>query len=259
MNLVVFLAGIADTKWPLSKFLVEPLAMRSANRLALSPFDEAALEVALKIREGNAATKITVAMTGGPESDALLRKVAAFKVDRLLRLEASTLAPFDAQALAPRLKTALQEFAPSPGLILIGREFGDYDNGVLPPCLAAALGVPFFGLAQHAVWEGKELKFFREQGAIEESLALAGPMVVSVTNDRRNRLRHPLMKNVMETKRMTFNEVTPGRNGELRVSLVAVGEMPQRSRAGDCHILSGAMESQIAELADILKPWSARS
>ena len=94
-------------------------------------------------------------------------------------------------------------------LILIGREFGDHDVGVIAACLAAELDRPFFALVQAVRWDGDRLELLREQGVVEETVGVEEQLVASVTNDRRNRLRHPLMKNVMEAKRAVIPVVVP--------------------------------------------------
>ncbi|VTZ27581.1 Electron transfer flavoprotein subunit beta [Methylocella tundrae] len=258
MNVVVFLAGIADPKWPLSAVSTDVVKARADNHVALSPFDEAALETAMKIRDGWPGTRLTVAMIGGPESEILLRKVAAYRVDRVARIDARTLSPWDSRALAARLAATLAELDAGADLILIGREFGDCDAGGLPPCLAATLGWPFFGLTQHAEWDGECLSLLREQGSIEEKASVTGPLVASVTNDRRNRLRHPLMKNVMEAKRMNIVTVTPPKVGASRVSLAEICGIAAATREVACRVLDGPLDAQVAELAAFLGPWSAR-
>jgi electron transfer flavoprotein beta subunit len=260
VNVTVFLAGIADPKWPVAGISIDIFADRAKNRMALSPFDEAALEIALKIRDGKSETKVTIAMPGGPESDALLRKIAAYRPDRVARIDAQGQHPFDAREHATQLAALANELEAATDMILIGREFGDCDAGALPPCLAATLGWPFFGLAQFAHWEEGRLFFIRElSSGIEETLELNEPLVVSVTNDRRNKLRYPLMKNVMETKRMNFAPMASPSGVQPRVSLSALTPAPERSRNVACRLFSAAPEVQVAELAAFLTPWKVRS
>jgi electron transfer flavoprotein beta subunit len=259
MNVLVLLAGVADPKWPLSAVAEPPSAARVRNHMGFSPFDEAALEVALKIRDGDRQTRLTVAVTGGAESETLLRKAAAFRPDRIVRVAADSLAVWDARQLAIQLRHVVTELAPDAELILTGREFGDFDSGALPPVLACVLGCPFFGLAQHAQWEAERLVLVREQGRFEERLAVTGRMVASVTNDRRNRLRHPLMKNVMEARRATIGLSEPPEADNSTVVLrdIVAARPPQREV--ECRVLTGPLSSQIAELARFLEPWRAQS
>jgi electron transfer flavoprotein beta subunit len=259
MNVVVLLAGVADPRWPLAAVSTDFLGDRARNHICLSPFDEAALEIALKIREGRSGTRVTVAMTGGVESDPLLRKVAAYRPDRAVRIDGATLAFHDAHTLAATLAAMVPQLDAAVDMVLIGREFGDCDSGTVPPCLAATLGWTFFGLAQHAQWQDGRLWLVREQGSIEESVPMIGQWVVSVTNDRRNRLRHPLMKNVIEARRMSLATLVPSPQGKARLALDAVAAAPERARDVPCRMLSGSFDVQVGELAAFLAPWKARA
>ena len=255
MNIVVLLAGIADPKWPLPPVALDPAAMRKNSHLILSPFDEAALEIALQIRETLPGTSLTIGVTGGAESDALLRKAAAYRPNRAVRIETHALHPWDAREQAEHLSALLPELDEAADLLLVGREFGDYDAGSLPPGLAAALGWGFFGLTQYVRRDGDKLLLLREQASLEETHMLSAPLVASVTNDRRNRLRHPLMKNVMEAKRMNIDVLRPTAPQSQHLSLDDIVPAPPPLRAGTGRILSGALDAQIADLADFLAAW----
>lgn len=259
MNMVVLLAGVADPKWPLAAVSTDLLGDRARNHICLSPFDEAALEIALKIREGRSGTRVTVAMAGGAESDPLLRKVAAYRPDRAVRIDGGTLALHDARTLAAALAALVPQLDATADMVLIGREFGDCDSGAVPPCLAATLGWRLFALAQHAHWLDGRLWLVREQGNVEESVPVEGQWVVSVTNDRRNRLRHPLMKNVIEARRMSVATLGPSPPARARLALDAVAAAPARTRDLPCRMLSGALATQVGELAAFLAPWKART
>lgn len=186
MNIVVLLAGIADPKWPMPPVTLNPAVVRKASHLVLSPFDEAALETALQIRDGFPGTSLTLALTGGAESDALLRKAAAYRPNRVVRIEINGLHPWDARQQAEQLSVLLPQLDAAADLLLIGREFGDYDAGALPPSLASALCWGFFGLTQYIRREGDQLTLVREQASLEEALTVAAPLVASVTKDRKS-------------------------------------------------------------------------
>ncbi len=256
MKVAVLLAGVADPRHPLTLRSSRPPEIRRDNPLVFSPFDEAALELALKIRDGRRDTAITAIVAGGAESDALVRKAAAHRLDSVARLESEALAIWDVGATAHGLAEALRGLATRPDLVLIGREFGDFDDGALAPCLAAALGWPLFDLAQFARWEGDELILVRDGRSAEERLGLRPPWVASVTNDRRNRLRHPLMKNVMEARRRGFDVLTVA-PVVPSATLKAVAPARERTRREPCRFLTGSVENQVAELAAYLQPWRA--
>lgn len=259
MNVLVLLSGVADPKWPLRAVSEAPHAARGLNKMALSPFDEAALETALKIRDGDADTAITVLVVGGPEADALVRKVGAHRLPRTMRLDATNLRCWDASVFAGQLAGVIREIAPGADLVLVGREFGDFDGGTLPPALAAVMGRPFFGLAQHARIDGGAVELSRDRAGVQETVVVAEPLVASVTNDRRNRLRHPLMKNVMEAKRMALNVVTAPEPTIEAARLGPMAEARPPTRDVACRMIEGSAEGQAEELARYLEAWRAEA
>jgi len=260
VNVVVLLAGIVDPKWPL-----QALHLGSGGVVAgddklprkLSPFDEAALETALKLRDADPEVKITAFVLGGPQSEQLLRVVAAFRLDRLFGIDCRPEHRWDVLQLARALKDALDATESRPELLLIGREFGDCDDGALPPYLAEAWGWRFVGLTQEVARKDKDLMFLRGRGEVDEWLTLPAPAIASVTNDKSNRLRHPLLKNVMAAKRATFTVISPldpAAPPRLSLSAVKLSGPTLRQGAG-CRILAGPVESQVAELAGFLRQW----
>lgn len=140
---------------------------------------------------------------------------------------------------------------------MIGREFGDCDDGALPPYLAEALNWRFVGLAQEIARDNGALKFRRGRGDVDEWLRLPVPVVASVTNDKSNRLRRPLLKNVMAAKRETFSVIAPPQPDaapRLAPSALKLQESTRRLGAS-CRMLTGSVASQVAELATYLKQW----
>ncbi|MBM7059327.1 electron transfer flavoprotein subunit beta [Pseudomonas sp. UL073] len=250
MNILVLLAGVADIRFPLHPLsLADGRIEEGGNaRRLLSPFDEAALELALKLRDARPDTRIEVLVLGGANAENLLRAVAAFRPDALRRLDLFPACPWDASMTAQQIATLLATQGTAPDLLLIGREFGDLDEGSLPVRLASQLGHPLFALAQHAEWAGEQVRLLRERGAREEWLVLEAPLLASVTNDKRNKLRHPLMKNVMEAKRMSFDAV--GAPAPASTTLALSELMPARAseRGGDCRLLAGTPAQQAKEL-----------
>ena len=259
MEIVVLLAGVVDPKWRL-----ERLALRAGGEqpdetglpYRLSPFDEAALETALKLRDADPAIRVTAVIPGDAARDTLLRAVMALRPHRVFRFDTAGAPLWDPHA-ATRLLAAAVDAAAAAGLVLMGREFGDGDDGVLPPLLATARGWTFCGQAHALALADGAIVAHRMRGPREEAIALATPALVSVTNDRSNRLRHPLMKNVVLTRREPIEIVTmPADAGPiaLHARSLAVVPPPQRG-AGACRMLEGPLDTQIAEMATYLRDW----
>jgi electron transfer flavoprotein beta subunit len=257
MNIVVFLAGLADPKWPLRPPIIadhgQALQQSDTTRI-LSPFDEAALEIALKIRKTDAGTRISAVVLGDADGDAVVRTVAGFRPDQTFRLDSRELHAWDAGQLGRELASAASSFLADAELILIGREFGDFDNGTLAPCMAEQLGRQYFGLIQDARVSDSKLQLMRETCNFEEWITAASPVLASITNDRRNRLRHPLMKNIVAARREIFQVIAPRTaDAEARISLVSAMPAKQSQRARACRMLAGPLENQAGELAAFLR------
>ncbi|AYC33023.1 electron transfer flavoprotein subunit beta [Pseudomonas cavernae] len=250
MKILVLLAGVADIRFPLHTLSIgaEGLIEENGNaRRLLSPFDEAALELALKLRDARSDCQIDVLLLAGANNEAMLRTVAAFRPNSLRRLDLQPACPWDARLTAGQIAGLLKSEG-GADLLLIGREFGDLDEGSIPVLLAQRLGYPLFALAQHAEWAGGQVRLLRERGAGEESLEVSQPLLASVTNDKRNKLRHPLMKNVMEAKRMSFAGVTAGVEEPTALPLASLGVARVSVRGGQCRMLEGSAAQQASAL-----------
>lgn len=247
MKIVVLVAGVHDPKWPIAP---EAAVTVSAEHRILSPFDEAALEMALRVRDGVPETSITVRITGGEASTRIARAVLAHNLRDVAIC--SMQRPWDQAAVA----LALAPLCVGADLILLGREFGDFDDGLVPSTLAGLLGLPFFGRAQAiAVTDGVGL--MRESGSHIERVALTGPLVASVTNDRRTRLRKPLMKNVMQARQAEVGVMAC--DASINASLSINWLRPASGTRTDvtCAMLDGQVEQQARALADLL--WEVRT
>ena len=250
MNILLLLSGIADPKWPL------PADSASAAALPrkLSPFDESALECALKLRDADPAVRISATVVAPHVEDSLLRAVASHRLDRVTGLKIAETMLWDARTFSALLAAIVTREA-GADLVLIGREFGDGDDGVFAPCLAEALQWPFVGLAQEVVRIEGEWELLRERGELEEHIRLPGPMLASVTNDRRNRLRHPLMKNVAMAKKQVF-EISMADVATPEVRLEMLQERPFMRSSEPCRMIQGSIDEQAAELATLLRSSS---
>lgn len=237
MNVAVLIAGIADPKWPLD----------APQPRIFSPFDESALEVALKLRDADPATTIAVLVAG---DEALGRSAASYRPDHVRRVAIAPHVEWDFRAQALAWKSLLAQLPVAPDLVVVGRELGDRDDGTLPPCLAEALGWPFAALVQQLRATPAGLELMRERGSVEEIIERAPPVVASITNDRRNKLRHPLMKNVMAARRATIEALAP-EAASARVVLEALDSAPKAPRASQCRMLD------VEALAQFLRAWRA--
>jgi electron transfer flavoprotein beta subunit len=244
VKITVLIAGVHDPKWKVALANAQ-LPEAEPDRQIMSPFDEAALEMALRVRDANPATLIHVHVAGGDTGAKIARTVAAFNPAEVSMIEVAT--PWDQSAVA----NALVQLCGDADLILIGREFGDYDDGLVPPILAAKLSAPFFGRAQ--VIETKDgLRLMREVCWYEERCHVSERLVASVTNDRRTRLRKPLMKNVMLARQAVICLTQTSSIPSPGLELVGTTERSSSRAATTCTMIQGTSEHQAQALATIL-------
>lgn len=264
MHIAVLIAGVADTKRPLecpkSGHWKDTIG-EQATPFKLSPFDEAALEIALKLRDRNSETSITVVVTDGARDVALMRAIASFRIAAVHGLPPPAQHRGDPAWLARHALQAMEQDGKTPDLILIGREHGDLDDGMIPAYLAESWRLPFVGLAldvQMREGEGGYLSFRRSGVGSDESVTLLQPAFASVSNDKSNRLRHPLMKNVMLAKQQSFPLIEPQAQQATGTPPLSVidAQPPAASARGarQCRMLQGSLEDQARELAAYLQP-----
>lgn len=259
MQVAVLIAGVVDPKWRLGRLGLRDGAGQPDEAglpRRLSPFDEAALETALKLRDSDPSLRVTAALPGGADSDALLRAIMALRPHRAFRFDTGSEPLWDPFSAA-RMLGAAADAAGAPGLVLIGREFGDGDDGVLPPLLAELRGWTFCGQVHGLALADGAIVAQRMRGPREEVMRLTPPALVSVTNDRSNRLRHPLMKNVVLARRDTIEVVAMPQGStacRLQARSLAVVPPPRRG-TGSCRMLEGPLDAQVAELAAYLRGW----
>ncbi|MEH6758391.1 MAG: hypothetical protein V7676_12910 [Parasphingorhabdus sp.] len=248
MKILVFIAGVSDPKWPVR---ATDRAMPSIrpDQIVLSPFDEAALELALQIRDANPATQIIVKVAGGPDGETLARKVAASNPDEIALLPAGD--DWNLEASAHMLASQVE----GAELVVIGREFGDCDPGCVAAQMAARLGRPIFFDTQFVEQTENEIRFGREREDCIERLAFLDPLVISTTNDERLRLRKPLMKNVMMSRKRDIPFSPFGANDMIScddIELVGVGELLNGRNEAQCEFLRGDLSEQARKLADVI-------
>lgn len=262
MKILVLLAGVADIRFPLHPISVNSESLiqeQGSPRRVLSPFDEAALEVALKLRDARPETQIDVLLLDGCNRENLLRSVAAFCPDSLQCLQLQPCQQWDTRQTAAQLCELIKRDYLDHQLILMGRELGDQDEGSTAVLLARRLGRPQLAMAQFGQWQGEQLWLMRERGTCEEWLQVDQPVLASMTNDRRNKLRHPLMKNVMQAKRMTFTQVTASAPSRVGLTLSRLEAAPVVVREGQCELLSGDSAQQARTLIGWLKRQGVNS
>tara|TARA_R100000005_G_scaffold89631_1_gene60346 strand:- start:54672 stop:55466 length:795 start_codon:yes stop_codon:yes gene_type:complete len=252
VNIHLLLAGVADIRYPLHAIAVadvDRLEETGHTRRILSPYDESALELALKLRDSEPDLRLVVHLLSGPNDERLLQTVAAHKPDHLEALALLPCAPWDACLTACQLASALQAELDDHSLLLVGREFGDLDGGNLPAALAVQMGLPLLSRVQYLRWDSDGRCWsLRERGTQEEWTLVETPCLVSVSNDKRSKLRHPLMKNVMLARKASYasRRVQISRAAGLQLGSLQIPA--ERQRGDHCTLLTGDVSQQVESL-----------
>ncbi|CEG56435.1 electron transfer flavoprotein subunit beta/FixA family protein [Legionella fallonii] len=169
-------------------------------KMAMNPFDEIAIEEALRLREKNWASEVIAVSIGGDSSQETLRHALALGADRaiLVRTEKS----LESLNIAKVLKKIVEDEKPS--LVLMGKQTIDGDNNQTPQMLAALLNWPQATYASKINPSGESLEVTREIDGGLETVQVALPAVVS-TDLRLNEPRYASLPNIMKAKKKVLD------------------------------------------------------
>jgi electron transfer flavoprotein beta subunit len=250
MQVAVLIGGVADPKWPLPPDLsLAALQAHAARYATLSPFDEAALELALKLRDADPAVQVVALVAG---DDAFCRRVAGWRPDAIHRLELAAVPAWDGAAVAVALAQAVGALASQAAYVFLGREFSDWDDGTVAAALAHALQAPQVPMALSIALSQDGATAVRQGGSGLERVTLPPRALLSVTNDPGNRLRHPLMKNVMLAKKAVIPVWQAPRPAAVTLTCERVEAAVTPPRSSACEWLEGSAREKAQALARVL-------
>ena len=201
--------------------------VETANvKMSMNPFDEIALEEALRIKEAGIATEIVAISCGTTACQETLRTSLAFGADRAILVESNE----DLQPLAVAKLLAAIAKKEQPGLVILGKQAIDDDCNQTGQMLAALLGWSQGTFASKVVREGDKLAVTREVDAGLETVLLAMPAVVT-TDLRLNEPRYVTLPNIMKAKKKIMDVIKPDALGvdvAPRLVTLKVDEPPKR-------------------------------
>jgi electron transfer flavoprotein beta subunit len=212
-------------------------------KMAMNPFDEIAVEEAVRLRESGKADEAVVVSLGKNACQETLRTALAMGLDRAILVgSAEDLQPLTvAKLLAEVVK---QE---QPDLIIMGKQAIDDDNNQTGQMLAALLGWGQGTFVSQVVLNEGEVEVTREIDGGLETLALPLPAVVT-TDLRLNEPRYVKLPNIMKAKKKPLDVISPADLGvdiRPRLEILKVEEPPRRS--------GGIKVADVAELVDKLR------
>jgi electron transfer flavoprotein beta subunit len=172
-------------------------------KMSINPFDEIALEEALRIREAGKADEVIVMSVGGDECQQQLRTGLAMGADRAIQVQAdNALQPLSVARVMLKLIEREQ-----PGLVILGKQAIDDDNSQTAQMLAALWDRPQATFASGVTLEDSTVKVVREVDAGLENLEIDLPAVLSV-DLRLNEPRFVKLPDIMKAKRKPLDTIT---------------------------------------------------
>ncbi|CAN5123812.1 electron transfer flavoprotein subunit beta/FixA family protein [soil metagenome] len=194
-------------------------------KMSMNPFDEIAVEEALRLKEKGAATEVLVVSIGPAKAQETLRTALAMGADRAILIEAEDVEPLGVAKLLAKVQE--EELA---GLIILGKQAIDNDCNQTGQMLAALLGRPQGTFASKVEVEGDSVSVTREVDGGLETVKLTLPAIVT-TDLRLNEPRYASLPNIMKAKSKPLAQKTPADYGvdiSPRLETLKVVEPPVR-------------------------------
>ncbi len=201
--------------------------VETANvKMSMNPFDEIALEEAMRMKEAGIATEIVAISCGATVCQETLRTALAFGADRAILVESAE----ELQPLAVAKLLAAIAKKEQPGLVILGKQAIDDDCNQTGQMLAALMGWPQGTFASKVAREGEKLSVTREVDGGLETVLISLPAVVT-TDLRLNEPRYVTLPNIMKAKKKTLDVIKPeslGVDVAPRLMTLKVDEPPKR-------------------------------
>ncbi len=209
-------------------------------KFEINPFDEIAIEEAVRLRERNGDIEIIVLSIGTSESEEQLRKALAMGADRAILVETSEV--YDSPSIADELAAQVNEIRPD--LILMGKQATDDDANQAGQMLAALLDYPQATFASKLTVQGSVALVTRETDSGEECLELPLPAVIT-TDLRLNEPRYIALPGIIKARSKPLDRRPPTNAPKLRTRITRYELAPTRS--------AGVKVNSVDELYQALK------
>ncbi len=212
-------------------------------KMSMNPFDEIAIEEAVRLKEKGVATEIIAVSMGVAACQETIRTALAMGADRGILVESDVdLQPL---AVAKMLRAIVEKEGPK--LVILGKQAIDDDMSATGQMLAALLGWPQGTFASKVTVEGDSMTVIREVDGGLETVVLNLPAIIT-TDLRLNEPRYASLPNIMKARKKTIDIVKPGDLGvdpTPRLVVIKVEEPPKRQ--------AGRKVASVAELVDKLR------
>jgi electron transfer flavoprotein beta subunit len=212
-------------------------------KMSMNPFDEIAVEEAIRLKEAGKATEIVAVSIGPAQASETIRTALAMGADRGILVK--TDGAVEPLAVAKILKAIVE--AEKPGLVILGKQAIDDDSNQTGQMLAALLGWSQGTFASKLTLDGDSVSVTREVDGGLQTVTLKAPAIIT-TDLRLNEPRYASLPNIMKAKKKPIEEKAPDAYGvdiAPRLQVLKTTEPPGRK--------SGAKVGSVAELVSKLK------
>jgi electron transfer flavoprotein beta subunit len=212
-------------------------------KMSMNPFDEIAVEEAVRLLEAKIATEVIAVSIGPEKAQDQLRQALAMGADRAILIKTDD--EVEPLSVAKLLKAVCE--AERPELVIMGKQAIDDDSNQTGQMLAALMGWPQGTFASKVARSGGKLHVTREVDGGLQTVSLLLPAVVT-TDLRLNEPRYATLPNIMKAKKKPLDIKTPADFGvdiKPRLKVLKVAEPPKRS--------AGVKLDGVATLIDKLK------
>jgi electron transfer flavoprotein beta subunit len=262
MRIVVCVKQVPNPELPASQFRIDEQAKKvvpaAGVQLVMSPFDEQAVEAALRIRDTRPGSKITVMSLGTESSRNVLKHGLAMGADEGVLLADTAFAESDGYTTALTLAAAIKKVG-NVDLVLTGRQAADWDAGVVGFGIGELLGLPVISYAQEVQIEDGVVRVERVLDDGTEIVEAALPAVVTVSNEL-GTARAPSLRETMRAARKPVAVWSAPDLGLASETAGAAGARCVRERLfvpvkqTRCQLISGSFpDEQAADLARRLR------
>jgi electron transfer flavoprotein beta subunit len=214
-------------------------------KMSMNPFDEIAVEEAIRLKEKGAASEIVVVSVGPQKAQDTLRTALAMGADRAILIQTDQ--EVEPLAVAKLLKAVTDE--EQPGIVLLGKQAIDDDSNQTGQMLAALTGRPQGTFASKVEIKGDAVEVTREVDGGLETVSLKLPAIVT-TDLRLNEPRYASLPNIMKAKTKPMAIKTPADYGvdiAPRLTTIKVEE-PAKRQAG---VKLGSVDELVGKLKDL--------
>ena len=217
-------------------------------KMSMNPFDEIAVEEAIRLREAGKADEVIAVSIGVKQSQETLRTALAMGADRAILIEATDDVHTDIEPLAVAKLLAAVVTKEQPGLVLTGKQAIDNDMNATGQMLSALLGWSQATFASKVEIEGDSAKVTREVDGGLQTISVKMPAIISV-DLRLNEPRYASLPNIMKAKKKPLDEKTPADYGVAvtpRLTVVKTSE-PEARKAG---VIVKTVDELVAKLKE---------